>query len=165
MRQVEFIPFRLTDMADIFSIKIDGKENSELQEFFINFKDTTNIDLQNDFEQIIKSLVGIGNQGAKESFFRPEGKMKDRVCAIPLLLSTKRNKQQNGTLRVYCLRISDELLIVGGGGIKTTQTYEEDEKLTAHVQTLQRIDKELSKIENDGRDLHKEIYNLTIQID
>ena len=161
MRQVEFIPFRLTEMADIFSIRIDGKENTELQEFFITFKNPTDQNIQNDLEQVIKSLVGIGNQGAKESFFRPEGKMKDRVCAIPVFASSKKK----GTLRLYCLRISDKLLIVGGGGLKTTQTYEEDENLSKHVQTLQSIDYELSKIENEGKDIAKEIYNIVIQID
>lgn len=74
MRFVEFVPFRLTEMADIFSIRIDGKENTELQEFFITFKKAESPNLQNDFEQIIKTLAGIGAQGAKESFFRPEGK-------------------------------------------------------------------------------------------
>ena len=33
MRQVEFVPFRLTDVAEIYSIRIEGKENSEIQEF------------------------------------------------------------------------------------------------------------------------------------
>ena len=68
MRLVEFIPFRLTEMADIFSIKIDGKETTESQEFFITFKNTEQFNLQSDFEQVIKSLAGIGEHGAKESF-------------------------------------------------------------------------------------------------
>ncbi len=34
MRQVEFVPFRLTDAAEIFSIKIDGEEHTELQELW-----------------------------------------------------------------------------------------------------------------------------------
>lgn len=29
MREVEFVPFRLTDNADIYSIRIDGRENTE----------------------------------------------------------------------------------------------------------------------------------------
>jgi hypothetical protein len=58
MRFVEFVPFRLTEMADIFSIRIDGKENTELQEFFITFKKAESPNLQNDFEQIIKTLAG-----------------------------------------------------------------------------------------------------------
>lgn len=123
MRQVEFVPFRLTEVAEIFSIKIDGKE----------------------------------------SFFRPEGKMNDRVCAIPLLTSFR--QKQNGTIRLYCIRISDKLLIVGGGGIKTTRTYNEDEILSGHIKTLQMIDKELSYLENQEKDLHQELYNLKIHID
>ena len=39
MRQVEFVPFRLTDIAEIYSIRVDGKQLSELQEFIITFKD------------------------------------------------------------------------------------------------------------------------------
>lgn len=48
MRQVEFIPFRLTDIAEIFSIKIDGKEFTELQEFIITFRNIKNDHLMND---------------------------------------------------------------------------------------------------------------------
>ena len=95
MRQVEFVPFKLTDVAE-----------TELQEFLITFKDSQIPHLQNDFEQIIKSLIGIGEHGAKESFFRPEGKIKDRVCAIPIYTSFKGNKC-DGTLRLYCIRVVD----------------------------------------------------------
>lgn len=163
MRQVEFVPFRLTDAAEIFSIKIDREEHTELQEFIITFRNVKNNHLLNDYEQIIKSLAGIVENGVKESFFRPEGKMNDRVCAIPLLTSGR--QKQNGTLRLYCIRISDKLLIIGGGGIKTTRTYNEDQTLSGHVKTLQMIDKELSDLENEGKDLHTEIYNLKIHID
>lgn len=69
MRHVEFIPFRLTDIVDIFSIQIDGKDKTELQEFIITFKNSQNINFQKDFEQVVNSLVGIGEHGAKESFF------------------------------------------------------------------------------------------------
>ena len=44
-------------------------------------------------------------------------------------------------MRLYCLRISDSVLIVGNGGIKRTKTYEEDESLNGYVITLQKLDK------------------------
>jgi len=163
MRQVEFVPFRLTDAAEIFSIKIDREEHTELQEFIITFSNVKNNHLLNDYEQIIKSLAGIVENGVKESFFRPEGKMNDRVCAIPLITSGR--QKQNGTLRLYCIRVSDKLLIIGGGGIKKTRTYNEDQTLSEHVKTLQMIDKELSDLENEGKNLHTEIYNMKIHID
>ena len=84
MRNVEFVPFRLTEAADIYSIKIDGKINNEFQEFMINFKDTGKNWLKEDFNRILKSLQTIMNDGVKEYYFRPEGKMIDRVCALPL---------------------------------------------------------------------------------
>lgn len=43
-------------------------------------------------------------------------------------------------LRLYCLRISDQILIVGNGGAKTTRTYEEDEELSGYVMDLQKFD-------------------------
>ena len=163
MRLVEFVPFRLTEIAEIFTIKINGKESTEVQEFIIAFKDTDNAHLHSDFQQILKTIAEIGKNGAKESFFRPEGKIKDRVCAIPLL--TIPRSRANGTLRLYCIRVSDELLIIGGGGIKITQTYNEDKTLSEHVEKLQKIDNVLSEMENEGTDIYKEIYNLIIQID
>ena len=163
MRNVEFIPFRLTEAADIYSIRIDGNENTEFQEFLVNFKDTDNAWLNDDFNRILKSLQTIMNEGVKEYYFRPEGKMIDRVCAIPLY-TKPRNSKANGTLRLYCIRVSDKLLILGGGGKKTTQTYEEDKSLSEKVSTLQNIDNELRKLEDNGIDLYQTINNLTIHI-
>lgn len=163
MRQVEFVPFRFTDIVEIYSIRIDNKETTEFQEFMINFKNTDSVHLADDLSNILKSISHMFNEGIKEFYFRPEGKMKDRICALPIY-TTPRKKNKNGTLRLYCIRISDKLLILGGGGEKTTQTYEEDEILSNKVQLLQSIDKELRKFEENGIDLHKELNNLTISI-
>ena len=77
MRLVEFVPFRLTEIAEIFTIKINGKESTEAQEFIIAFKDTDNAHLHSDIQQILKTIEKNKKNGAKESFFRPEGKIKD----------------------------------------------------------------------------------------
>ena len=163
MKQVEFVPFRFTDVVDIYSIRIDGKENTEFQEFMINFKDADNKYLTDDFNRILKSISTMFDTGIKECYFRPEGKINDRICALPLY-TISRNKRKFGTLRLYCIRISDKLLILGGGGEKSTQTYEEDEFLSDSVSLLQSIDIELRKLEEDGVNLHQEINNLKISI-
>ena len=51
-------------------------------------------------------------------------------------------------LRLYCLNISHKVLILGNGGIKSTQTYQEDPKLHRTVQTLQKIDIKIKQLEN-----------------
>lgn len=164
MREVEFVPFRLTEVAEIFSIRIDGNETTELHRFLHAYMGVDNDSMEHDFQQILQTLAGVSRYGVRESFFRPEGKMTDRICAIPLFASCGKLKD-NGTLRLYCIRISDRLLIVGGGGVKVTKTYQEDECLAGYVQTLQRIDKELSVIESEGKDIEEIIYNIKLYID
>ena len=66
--------------------------------------------------------------------------MSDGVVALPVY--------QSG-LRLYCLRLSDSVLIVGNGGVKSTRTYQEDEDLNGYVISLQILDNLLkSDIEN-----------------
>jgi flavin-dependent dehydrogenase len=53
-------------------------------------------------------------------------------------------------LRLYCLRISDQILILGNGGAKSTRTYQENEKLTGYVLSLQNFDKALAEAQKNG---------------
>lgn len=163
MKIVEFVPFLLTEKADIFSIRLKGNTLTETEEFLIEYKDTKSLPLKKDLESILTTINGIGNEGVLESFFRPEGKFFDRVCAMPLLISPRR-RDKCGTLRLYCVRMSDSLLILGGGGEKTTRTYEEDPALLEKVRTLQSIDRGLTDMEEDRVDIASAIYNLTIEI-
>ena len=60
--------------------------------------------------------------------------MNDNVQAIPI---------GGGKLRLYCLRISEQIVILGNGGVKATGSYQEDPKLYGYVLDLQRFDKML----------------------
>jgi len=53
-------------------------------------------------------------------------------------------------LRLYCLRISDQILIVGNGGVKDSRTYQENEELSGYVIDLQVFDKILTEARKDG---------------
>ena len=163
MRQVEFVPFWLTDEVEVFTIRIDGKANTEINEFILMFRNSNISRQSEDFARIFQTLKNITEKGAKENFFRPEGSINDRVCALPLI-TAQRSTKANGTLRLYCIRVSDRLLILGGGGEKKTKTYQEDPILFEKVHTLQEIDKVLTDLEQDGIDLSKDIINLTINI-
>lgn len=54
-------------------------------------------------------------------------------------------------LRLYCLRISDQILILGNGGVKLTHTYQEDNVLSGYVVDLQAFDKALLEAQKDGK--------------
>ncbi|MDD5870992.1 MAG: hypothetical protein PUC77_05850 [Bacteroidales bacterium] len=128
------------DNVGLFSICFDGSELSEFEKFLNEFKD--NATYNKDFNVILLALSKIIDKGAIERFFRNEGKMNDNVKALAI---------DSRKLRLYCLRISDQILILGNGGIKTTRTYEEDSKLSGYVMDLQTFDKVLLNAQKSGK--------------
>ena len=98
--------------------------------FYNKFKDDVNFNP--DLMRIVGFIHRIADIGALERYFRPEGKMNDHVVALPVVKSK---------LRLYCLRLSDKILIIGNGGVKDTKTYQENNELNGFVLTLQNFDK------------------------
>lgn len=128
------------DNVGLFSICFDGNEESEFEKFLYEFKD--NATYNKDFNVILMAISKIIDKGALERFFRNEGKMRDNVKALAI---------DSRKLRLYCLRISDQILILGNGGVRNTRTYQENEKLSGYVMDLQTFDKVLLKAQKSGR--------------
>ena len=128
------------DNVGMFSICFDGSEVSEFEKFLNEFKD--NATYNKDFNVILLALSKIIDKGALERFFRNEGRMNDNVKALAI---------DSRKLRLYCLRISDQILILGNGGVKATRTYQEDSKLSGYVVDLQSFDKVLLKAQKSGK--------------
>lgn len=91
-----------SDKVGLYSILFDGKEENEFREFLHKFKD--NARLNKDFQAIVRAIDRIIANGALERYFRTEGKMADRVAALAI---------DSQRLRLYCLRMSDQILIMG----------------------------------------------------
>jgi hypothetical protein len=125
--------------VSLFSICFEGNSESEFEKFLLEFKD--NAIYNKDFETILLALSKIVEKGALERFFRNEGRMNDHVKALSI---------DSRKLRLYCLRISDQILILGNGGAKSTRTYQENEKLTGYVLSLQNFDKALAEAQKNG---------------
>lgn len=123
----------------IYSIQFLSEDESEFERFYTKFKNESVYN--EDFERLLNIISRIADFGAFERFFRPEGKMTDRVCALPVLKSR---------LRLYCLRLSDKILILGNGGVKNTRTYNEDNTLKGYVINLQNFDKLINEGVKDG---------------
>ena len=131
---------RQTEKAGLFTICFEGESFTEFQKFIV--KGNENATLQPDLQKILNALQHMMNaMGFLDRYFRPEGKMRDRVAALPI---------QSSKLRLYCLRLSDSVLIVGNGGSKSTTTYEEDAELNGYVIQLQKLDDLLRLAETKG---------------
>ena len=139
MSEVELVLLNDTDNCTLYSIQFTTECESEYERFYSKFiHDAT---LNRDLLKIVQIVDKIAEKGALENYFRPEGKFKDHVCALPLLTSK---------LRLYCLRLSDKILVLGNGGIKNSRTYQEDDSLRGYVITLQNFEKPLREGERNG---------------
>ncbi len=67
--------------------------------------------------------------------------MSDSVVALPLLKSK---------LRLYCLRLTDKILVLGNGDVKNSRTYEENETLQGYVIDLQKFERLLKQEQKAG---------------
>jgi len=128
-----------TEKVGIFSIIFENYDYDEFRKFMERFKDDAS--LSKDLNVILGVIKRIETYGSLERFFRYEGRMRDNVVALP----AERSK-----LRLYCLRLSDQILIIGNGGKKNNKTYEEDPELNGYVITLQQLDRLISKKVRDG---------------
>ena len=139
MKTINLKTIEQNDNVSLYSICFNGSDVSEYEDFLMKFKD--NSTLNYDFQRILLALEKIIDRGALERFFRIEGKMNDRVSALAI---------DSRKLRLYCLRISDQILIVGNGGVKTTRTYQENEQLSGYVMDLKRFDELLKQAQQNG---------------
>lgn len=131
---------RQTETAGLFTICFEGESYTEFQKFII--KSNENATLQPDLQKILNAIQHMMDAvGFLDRYFRPEGKMRDRVSALPI---------QSSKLRLYCLRLSDSVLIVGNGGQKDTKTYQENPELNGYVINLQKLDDILRIAEQKG---------------
>lgn len=139
MKKVHLKTIEQNDNVSLYSICFNGSDVSQYEDFLSKFKD--NAQLNHDFQTILLALEKIIDRGALERFFRVEGKMGDNLAALAI---------DSRKLRLYCLRISDQIMILGNGGVKITRTYQEDEELSGYVMDLQRFDELLKKAQQNG---------------
>lgn len=115
--------------AALYSIKFSSESETEFEKFISKFKD--NAVYNEHYNSIIFALKHIMEVGAFERYFRNEG---GDIKALGL---------DSKNLRLYCLRLSDSILIIGNGGVKTTRTYQESEELNGYVMNLKAFNKML----------------------
>ena len=129
MSEVELLLVNSSDSCTMYTIQFLSDDKSEFEKFISKFRNDAVLNA--DFQAIMRFVQQILSNGALERYFRPEGKMRDSVVALPVLRSK---------LRLYCLRLTDKILVLGNGDVKKSKTYEEDETLQGYVMDLQKFE-------------------------
>ncbi|MEJ7646169.1 MAG: hypothetical protein WKF87_16355 [Chryseolinea sp.] len=112
MKRLTIVPYKTLEKASFYTLEdVDKNGIAETDEFIARF--INDLIYQRDLFEIATWLNKIGEEyGALERYFRPESS----ALALPIY----KNK-----LRLYCIRISDELLILGNGGAKTSKKVQD----------------------------------------
>lgn len=132
-----------TEKVSMYSPRYDGEEQNEFRKFLISNKDLEHPQLKKFFGAILSVIEKMGETGALERNFRPEG---GNVKALPTYIDISRMNKKVGKVRLYCLRLSDRMLILGGGAVTKSQKYEDDPVLLTIVGDLRDIECHIKKI-------------------
>lgn len=139
MSEVELLFVTSGESCTIYTIQFLSDEQNEFEKFIAKFRN--NAELNPDFQAIMRFVEQIIDNGALERYFRREGKMNYSVVALPVLKSK---------LRLYCLRLTDKILVIGNGDVKNRRTYQEDDTLQGYVMDLQKFERLLKQEESLG---------------
>ena len=129
------------DAVNFYSVHLEEEELSELERFFEKFPEGCGYD--EEIDVIIAWLDKIGENGALERYFRPEGRYGDGVGVVPIDVGNK--------LRLYCLRISDKILIFGNGGLKDSDSWQNSKSLAPYVEMLIDTSRFIASRMKDGK--------------
>lgn len=132
-----------TEKVCMYSPKYDGESQNEFEKFLLANQNQTNPQLKTFFDAILSVIEKMGETGAFERYFRPEGR---NIKAVPTYITIPRINKKIGKMRLYCLRISDRMLILGNGAITTAQKNEDDAVLLTIIDELCDIEQHIRKI-------------------
>ncbi|WP_121811331.1 hypothetical protein [Mucilaginibacter kameinonensis] len=117
------------EQASVYSVTLEGDDGSLFEKFLEEY---TN-DYKEEIKDLVTSLQKIGHKtGARADFFKVgEGRMKDNIDAL--------FDEPDRNLRLYCIRFGRDCIILGGGGPKSTRSWQEDPNLSNQMEILMAI--------------------------
>ena len=102
-----------------YTVRFEGRKHNELEDFILRHHQNPTI--RDEFNDLLGWMQQIGNRtGARLMYFRHEG---NAYALPPKAYLLEIDYTEN--LRLYCLRLSDDLVVLFNGGIKTTRTPDE----------------------------------------
>lgn len=127
----------------MYSPKYDGETQNEFEKFLYANNSHSHPQLKRFFDAIISVIEKMSETGAYERYFRPEG---GNIKAVPLYINTTKIDKKVGKMRLYCLRLSERMLILGGGAVTTALKNEDDPVLLAIIGDLREIEQHIKRI-------------------
>lgn len=131
--------FKRYSKVTYYTICEQYSDVTEVDKFFDKMENIED-KFYNDVVDLIEWIEVIGEEhGAKEQYFRPE----NNAQALPPPL---RYLESHLDIRLYCYRVSEGVVILFNGGIKTKNTAQECSNVSMHFRQAQIWSKKLFDI-------------------
>lgn len=137
--------------ASIYSIQIEGEKDTLLE----NFLEEYSVKFEDEIGDIVDKIIKIGHEYGARSNLINEGKggLFDGVFDI--------RDNPDIQLRLYGLKLRHTLIILGGGGQKTTQKIQEDPNLTYYQEIMKDLSKQIDeRLANEDFSISEDNYDL-----
>ncbi len=121
------------DEASIYTVYLEAEQQTLFDRFIAENAHVYQQELKN----IVGRLKSIGTKvGAREQYFKQkEGKPGDLVCAL--------YDEPDKSLRLFCIRYGKLCVVIGGGGLKNVDAWEDDPKLSIEATWMINVSKDI----------------------
>lgn len=123
-----------------YSIQMENSAISLYEEFYIKHQNL--VGFKQDLSTILSQIREIGLRGAKDYYFRHEGSAE----ALP---STFFGGNKSN-LRLYCLRLSENVVILVSGGVKTKLKAQDCPNVSLHFKMANSLSKKFTSLIKEG---------------
>ena len=137
--------------ASIYAVWREGEQSSIFEQFLEKYE----TEYPDELKDIYLKIVNIGGRtGARKQFFKEkEGKPGDLVCAL--------YDEPDKNLRLYCIRLGETTVILGGGAIKDVASWQDDPELKQSAGEMIEVSAKIKERMKD-RDLGYDQYYLDL---
>ena len=118
--------FEQFEKVTFYTFRFENEAEAETGKFFDNFE--TNAYYQEEISEIANLIKSIGSRGAEKRYFRTE----NAAYAFPPELSIKFVEFEitdENTLRLFCVWVSESIVILCNGGVKKSQKIKKNSPL------------------------------------
>jgi hypothetical protein len=140
-----------SEYVTFYTVRWEGAETSETDKFFSRMKGLPDMQQPlHELANLISEVIG-NHHGAHEAFFN---RMENWAIALPpkgkVRLGEINVEYAGFPLRLYCYRVTDELVILFNGGIKTGRTAQDSQELSMKFYEANEFTKRILMVINAG---------------
>ncbi len=137
--------FKSFSKVNFYTFQFEDDEESETEKFFSKLENK--VEIETDLNHLVVWLSLIGKKyGAKLEFFRHEA----AAHALPPPMSKMVKEVIVNGLRLYCIPISEQIVLLANGGIKTAQQVQNAPNVLAHFRFANAMAKQVDQLIREG---------------